>query len=149
MKKKILILLTISLVSASLVGCSENINSTATATPTNSPTSTHSYSSHSSSSSKTTNHYCQADGCTKGGVKTITGLSGKTEYYCQSHYNEIQSIIGNMEKDVGKGSASKHKCEACSKEGTHTLVGLSGATEYYCTQHYNQMADILDSMINN
>lgn len=147
MKRKILILLTGLLASISLVGCGGNSDVNVISTPTNSTSSSSGYSSHSSSVSKTTNHYCQSDGCTKEGIKTIVGISGATEYYCQSHYDEIQSIIGDMEKDVGRGSASKHQCEDCSKEGTHELVGFSGATEYYCTEHYNEIIEILGEML--
>lgn len=97
---------------------------------------------------KSYEHICEASGCTKEGTKSITGISGATEYYCTQHYNEIQSMIGDMEEDVGKGSASKHTCEAsgCSKEGTHSLTGLGGNTEYYCTQHYNEIVDMLNKM---
>ncbi len=97
---------------------------------------------------KTYEHICDASGCTKEGTKSITGISGATEYYCTQHYNEIQSMIGDMEKDVGESSTSKHQCEVsgCSKEGTHSIVGLGGNTEYYCTQHYNEMVDILNKM---
>ena len=103
-------------------------------------------SSYSGSSYKTIEHYCDADACYKEGTKTITGISGATEYYCQEHYDEIQGIISDMEKDVGNGTASKHQCEACSKEGTHELIGFSGATEYYCTEHYNEIIEILNKM---
>lgn len=101
-----------------------------------------------STTEKSYEHICEASGCTKEGTKSITGISGATEYYCTQHYNEIQSMIGDMEEDVGKGSASKHTCEAsgCSKEGTHSLTGLGGNTEYYCTQHYNEIVDMLNKM---
>ena len=97
---------------------------------------------------KTYEHICEATGCTNEGTKTITGISGEKEYYCTKHYNEIQSTLGDMEEDVGKGSASKHTCEAsgCSKEGTHSLTGLGGNTEYYCTEHYNEIVDMLNKM---
>lgn len=169
MKRKMWVLLAVSLTAISLAGCNGNDNSDITTTAdssyersgydngdlssdnTNSSSSSShsssSSSSYSSSSSKTIEHYCEADGCYKEGTKTMTGFSGKTEYYCQSHYDEIQDIIGGMEEDVGNGSASKHQCEECSKEGTYELVGLSGATEYYCTEHYNQIVEILSEML--
>jgi hypothetical protein len=102
------------------------------------------YSSNTSGSSIT--HYCQASGCYKEGTKTVTGISGSTEYYCQEHYNEMQNTINSMEQDVGNGTASRHTCEECSREGTHTLNGISGRTEYYCTEHYNQIMDMLEEM---
>ena len=102
------------------------------------------YSSNTSGSSIT--HYWQARGCYKEGTKTVTGISGSTEYYCQEHYNEMQNTINSMEQDVGNGTASRHTCEECSREGTHTLNGISGRTEYYCTEHYNQIMDMLEEM---
>ncbi len=81
--------------------------------------------------------------------KLFTGLSGDPEYYCQEHYDEMQSIIGDMEEDVGSGSYSTHKCEECSKEGTHELTGLDGRPEYYCTEHYNQLVDIVNELYGN
>lgn len=102
------------------------------------------YSSNTSGSSIT--HYCQASGCYKEGTKTVTGISGSTEYYCQEHYNEMQNTINSIEQDVGNGTASRHTCEECSREGTHTLNGISGRTEYYCTEHYNQIMDMLEEM---
>ena len=112
-----------------------------------------SYSNNSGNSSGTggsaITHYCQASGCYKEGTKTVTGISGATEYYCQDHYNEMQNIINDMEQDVENGTASRHTCEECSREGTHTLTGVSGRTEYYCTEHYNQIMDILDELYDN
>lgn len=98
------------------------------------------------SSSKTDKHYCEVDDCYEEGTKIITGLSGKTEYYCYDHYQEMQDIISMMEEDVGSGTESKHQCEECSKEGTREIIGLSGATEYYCTEHYNEIIEILDML---
>lgn len=165
MKRKIFVLLAVSLTAISLVGCNGSDNSDITTTEnssyeissynkdtlssdntSSSSSSSHSSISYNSSLSKTIEHYCDADGCYKEGTKTMAGFSGKTEYYCQSHYDEIQDIIGGMEEDVGNGSASKHQCEECSKEGTHELVGLSGASEYYCTEHYNKIVEILNKL---
>ncbi len=77
------------------------------------------------------------------------GLSGRYEYYCEQHYNEIMDIIDSMESDVGKGSASKHICEVdgCNKEGTNSIQGLSGKMEYYCTEHYFEMNEMLENML--
>lgn len=105
-------------------------------------------STHTSSSSTT--HYCEASGCTRIGTKTVAGLSGATEYYCNIHYKEIMDTIDDMEEDVGTGTASKHTCtvNGCSREGTRSIIGLSGATEWYCTTHYNEMCEIINSMVN-
>lgn len=103
----------------------------------------------SNTSSKTIEHYCDADGCYKEGTKSLVGFSGELEYYCSTHYQEIQDIISMMEEDVGNGTASKHTCEVsgCSKEGTNEITGFSGASEYYCTEHYNEMMEMLGSML--
>lgn len=104
-------------------------------------------STHYSSNSSSENHICQADGCYREGIKTVTGISGKTEYYCQEHYDEIQDIIDMMETDVGNGTESRHTCAAsgCNKEGTNPVEGFGG-TEDYCTEHYNDLIDIINSM---
>lgn len=169
MKKKLCVLTALSLTVISLVGCSGDDDSYSTTDSSyessdyedsdagsddSSSSSSSSYnsdssnssSSYSGSSSKTIEHYCEADGCYKEGTKAITGLSGKAEYYCYDHYQEIQDTISMMEKDVGSGTASKHQCEECSKEGTRELVGFSGETEYYCTEHYNEIIEILNMM---
>ena len=153
MKKLFPVLLSI-LLAFTLTACiSDNAKSSTTtsAAPSTSSTassqspSTSRPSSSSSSTAKSIEHYCDATGCYKEGTKKYSGLGG-IEYYCTTHYDEIMSIIGKMESDVGKGSASKHTCEVCSKEGTKSMKGISGATEYYCTQHYNDIMDMLGKM---
>lgn len=118
--------------------------------PTAIPEASTSNSTNSDSSSvgskSTVTHYCDADGCSRIGTKSYSGVSGEVEWYCQEHYDEMMDIIGMMEKDVGKGTASRHTCEVCSKEGTHSIIGLSGETEYYCTEHYNEMSEILEAL---
>lgn len=130
----------------------ENIVDSADTSTSNRGISTDNYSVSSSNhtSSSYTTHYCQASGCTRIGTKTVTGLSGATEYYCSIHYNEIMDIINDMEEDVGTGTASRHICtvDGCSREGTISIIGLSGATEWYCTTHYNEMCEIINSMVN-
>ena len=108
----------------------------------------YSYSS-SSSSSKTSviEHYCEVSDCYDEGTYEIEGFSGLPEYYCYTHYQEMQDIISYMEETVGSGSASKHSCESCSKEGTHAIEGIYGRTEYYCTEHYNEMIEILEMLL--
>lgn len=91
-------------------------------------------------------NYCEADGCYKKGVKEYVGISGKTEYYCNEHYQEIMDIYSSMEEDVGGGSYSTHTCEVCDKEGTYSIIGFSGNLEYYCTEHYYEMKDLLESL---
>ena len=170
MRKKICVLIVASLTVISLVGCGGNNDSydvtttsaydsssyedkdlsdntyESTTSSSTSKDSSSTYSGSSSTTEKSIDHYCEADGCMNEGTKTLTGFSGKTEYYCQKHYDEIQNTISKMEEDVGNGSASTHKCEACSKEGTHELTGFSGQTEYYCTEHYNEIIDTINKM---
>ena len=100
-----------------------------------------------SAQSKTIEHYCEAGGCYKEGTRSVTGFSGKAEYYCYDHYKEMQDNINMIEKDVGSSSESKHQCEECTKEGIREIVGLSGETEYYCTEHYNEMIEIINMLI--
>lgn len=84
--------------------------------------------------------------CGKSASYTYTNpFSYKVEDYCYTHYNEIISMMGEMEEDVGKGSYSKHTCEQCSREGTHTYYSFTGQTEYYCTQHYEELKSMLNS----
>lgn len=112
-----------------------------------SDSSSSSNSSSSSSSSSRHKRYCEVGDCLNEGTYEIEGISGLTEYYCSTHYQEMQDIISYMEETVGSGSASKHTCESCSKEGTHSIEGFSGETEYYCTEHYNEMIEILEMLL--
>ena len=109
----------------------------------NSSSSKSSYNS--SSSKKSITHYCEASNCTREGTKQYEGYAG-TEYYCETHYNELMKMLGKMESDVGSGSYSKHKCEECSKEGTHEIIGISGKKEYYCSEHYYKMKEMLEKL---
>lgn len=126
---------------------SDTTDSEETTTPKHTDNSSD-YSYH-SQSNDTYEHTCEADGCYKEGTKTLVGFSGELEYYCITHYNEIQDMISDMEEDVGNGSASKHTCEVsgCSKEGTNEITGVSGTSEYYCTEHYNEMMEMLGNML--
>ncbi|MBQ7957636.1 MAG: hypothetical protein IJ279_06315 [Clostridia bacterium] len=106
----------------------------------NDPSSTNSYTKN---SYQTNTQYCVATGCTRKGTKTYRGISSETEYYCETHYDELISMMSDMEEDVGKGSYSKHTCEECSREGTHSIIGISGSTEYYCSTHYNELKEFM------
>lgn len=97
------------------------------------------------SSKNSIEHYCEE--CSREGTYSIVGISGRTEYYCYSHYKEMQDTLSKMEEKVGQSSASKHKCEQCSKEGTYSIKGISGRTEYYCSRHYNQMIETLEKLL--
>lgn len=94
--------------------------------------------------SDSSGHKCAE--CGKDAPRTYTNpFSGQIEYYCETHYEEIISIISRMESDVGASSQSKHTCEVCSREGTHQYESFTGQTEYYCTEHYNELMDMLKS----
>ena len=84
--------------------------------------------------------------CGKSANRTYKNpFSGSTEYYCESHYQEIIAIMEMMESDVGNSKQSKHTCEQCSKEGTHKYNSFTGQTEYYCTKHYEELMDMLEA----
>ena len=102
----------------------------------------------SSSIQNSSNGYkkCEVDDCDNTGTHVITGISGKTEYYCDKHYEEMESIAQKMESDVEINTKARHTCEVCSKEGTHSIIGISGETEYYCTEHYNELVEIMNSL---
>lgn len=153
MKRKLIVVsMILTLTTSMLTACGNNEKkymSTTTSSSTTSyynSSSSDSYSSTVSKTKETYSHYCDEDGCSKEGIRTITGISGATEYYCQEHYNEIMDMIGKMEEDVGKGTASSHTCEACDKEGTHSVEGFGG-TEWYCTEHYNEMVEALAEIL--
>jgi len=44
-------------------------------------------------------NYCAADGCDNEGTQTYMGISGKTEYYCATHYDALHSTMDEMEED--------------------------------------------------
>ncbi|MDR1540334.1 MAG: hypothetical protein LBU32_20515 [Clostridiales bacterium] len=77
----------------------------------------------------------------KEGTKRYESFLGAAEWYCIRHYNEINRIIGKMERDIGAGSTSKHTCEAtgCKKEGTKSMAGFFYVTRWYCTQQMSYM----------
>lgn len=126
---------------------SKSAVSTTTASSLPTTTATSSYKTTSQTSAKSIEQYCDADGCTKEGTHYVRGLDGLPEYYCTTHYDEINDILDMMETDVGNGSASQRKCEAsgCNKEGTRAVDGFGGV-EYYCTQHYNEINDMISKM---
>lgn len=87
---------------------------------------------------------CEVDGCNSEGSYDIVGISGETEYYCYTHYKEIEDTMQGMIDDV-----SDVMCEVdgCNNKGYYDIVGFSGMTEYYCYEHYKEMEDILNMML--
>lgn len=95
-------------------------------------------------SSSGNSHACEE--CGNNAMNTYNNpFSGKTEYYCNSHYQEILDIMSGFESDVGNSAQSKHTCEQCSREGTHRYDSFTGQTEYYCTEHYEELMDMLEA----
>jgi hypothetical protein len=43
---------------------------------------------------KSEKHTCEE--CSKEGIYTITGITGQTEYYCSTHYEELKNLVGNL-----------------------------------------------------
>lgn len=98
----------------------------------------------SSTETYTSYHICDADRCMQNGTNKYDSFTGQTEYYCDSHYNEMIDLFSIMEEDVGLENNSKHTCEVCDKEGTYSIIGFSGLIEYYCTPHYEEMKKLLE-----
>jgi len=165
MSKKFCFGIIIVTIAFSLFGCANNNaittdsttkDSSATSITDTTPSSSYSSSSITSHSSKITSsysttsysskitNYCEVDGCYREGSRSYAGITGQTEYYCYTHYNEIFDMITDMEEDVEKSTYNKHTCEECSREGTYSIVGITGSTEYYCLTHYNELKDLLE-----
>lgn len=86
---------------------------------------------------------CEVDDCTKTGQYSIEGFSGEMEYYCYTHYNEIQDMLADLLDDT-------IICEkdGCRREGIYAIEGFSGKMEYYCYAHYSDIQDMIDSLLN-
>lgn len=62
-------------------------------------------------------HVCEE--CGNNAMNTYKNpFSGKTEYYCETHYQEIKSIIGMMEDDVKNSSQSNQNTNKNSYSGS-------------------------------
>ena len=42
-------------------------------------------------------HMCEE--CSREGTHTLNGISGRTEYYCTEHYNQIMDMLEEMSGD--------------------------------------------------
>lgn len=115
--KKITIISIIILLSIILTACNsiDNNNENNDGSRSSSSIYKDTTSSKTNSKDSSISHYCEKSGCTREGIKEYIGISGKTEYYCVTHFNEIMDTLGKMESDVGAGSYSKHTCEECNK----------------------------------
>lgn len=161
MKKRVCVFAVLSLAVISLVGCSEDDDayspvdssyesssyedddlglndSSSSSSSNNNSDSSDSSSSYSDSSSKTIEHYCEVDGCYKEGTESIVGLNNTVEYYCYTHYKEIEDMINDMVEDTYSSSSFTNKTGTsttkCAHPGCSNYIASSGDT-YYCTTH--------------
>ncbi len=107
--------------------------------PTQVPTST---SSPSPTAAPTTPE-CMVDDCNRPATKQMTGWAGTTEFYCQTHYDEIGDMMQSMIDDV---STKPCEVDGCENTAYYDIIGFSGLTEYYCYEHYKEMESILNMM---
>lgn len=76
--------------------------------PSGSDKSKNSSSSSTGQKSSATTNKCIVSGCGKDGTYKITGLSGKTEYYCYEHYKEMQDTLDYMQRNTKSSTSSKY-----------------------------------------
>lgn len=104
MKKKLLTILLAGVMVSALIGCSSTSSDSeptdTTTTKTESTTSSTNSSTTSSTSNPSIEHYCDAPDCSKEGTRSIIGISGEKEYYCSTHYDEMEDIMNAMVDDV-------------------------------------------------
>jgi len=89
------------------------------------------------SSSKLSYIYqCQATGCDKEGIYSIKGITGKTEYYCKNHYDEMQSLVNNMIESASGSFTNEYGTPTtkCAHAGCNNYIASSGDTSY-CVKH--------------
>lgn len=90
----------------------------------------------SSTSKKTVNHYCEVSGCYKEGTRSMTGISGKTEYYCQAHYSEME----DMWNDMVSSSSSSNDSSYSSSGG----YGYDSSDPYYSANDHDGDGKLTD-----
>lgn len=78
----------------------------------------------------TLHHSCEAGNCTKEGTKAITGLSGKTEYYCEQHYKEMLLDIVGLLIDSTSSYSSSAKTSGTSSASMGEKNALRTAQNY-------------------
>ena len=162
MKRKLYVFAVLSLTVISFVGCSGDDDSYSTtdssyessnyeddnsdsddsgssSSSSHNSDSSNSSSSYSGSSSKTIEHYCEADGCYKEGTESIVGLNNTLEYYCYTHYKEMEDMVNDMVEGTYSSSSSftnktGTSTTKCAHSGCNNYIASSGDT-YYCTTH--------------
>lgn len=145
-RKNWLILTVLLLLVTLLMGCSDNktsVTEQVTARPTVQAL---------SQVNSSTTHNCEATGCTREGDEKITGISGKTEYYCTVHYNEMAGILSSMVKDVKSNTQKSTYTQKstqpftnkygtattrCAHTGCSNYIASSGDTNC-CATHSNR-----------
>lgn len=128
-----------------IFGCNQpivgNKGSDATSSPTSSllPTSTPTQSEYepASSSSPTPSathspikvaHVCEVSGCGKEGIHSIVGISGATEYYCTSHYNEMEDMLQGMYDDVHSSKSPTEKKYGMTDKEMEEIADMFGVS---------------------
>lgn len=95
-------------------------------------------SSYDNSVSKSIEHYCEADGCYKEGTMPLEGFSGEIEYYCYTHYKELEDMVNDMIDDTYSSSSFTNKTGTsttkCMHSGCDNYIAPSGDT-YFCITH--------------
>lgn len=149
MKRKSIIVLVTMVLGMSLFGCSsdsttetesESIKATELISEiqTEVPKSMEKKSSttyQSKKSVKRIEHYCEVSGCGKEGTKRITGISGQTEYYCQTHYDEMADILDEM---VNSSNSSS------SYSNNDAGYGYDSSDPYYSANDHNRDGKLND-----
>lgn len=51
---------------------------------------------------KTVSHYCCLDGCYSSATKSIIGISGQKEWYCNKHYKELNDMLDFFESEADR-----------------------------------------------
>lgn len=81
-------------------------------------------------------YMCEATGCDKEGIYSIKGITGKTEYYCKKHYDEMQSLVNNMIESSSGSFTNEYGTSTtkCAHAGCNNYIASSGDTSY-CVKH--------------
>lgn len=77
---------------------------------------------------------CEVDDCYKEGRYTIVGFSGEIEYYCYTHYNEIQDMIDSMLNGPSYGD-----CDNCGRPAEYKWDERTA----YCEACYESLLEFI------
>lgn len=90
-----------------------------------------------------TTHYCEVSGCYSEAKYSIIGFSGKTEYYCSKHMEELEDMADEIGGVLGgsesSGFSNKYGTPTtkCAHPGCSKYIASSGNTNC-CTTHSNK-----------